>query len=88
VPEATNRCAVLGAVLAAGALAATLSNAAATNLSVEPGSYALIAVSREAHRRLDEAYDASCAVDDRVDARCPVPQALIATEGDAGRWGY
>jgi hypothetical protein len=41
----------------------------------------------EAHRRLDETYDASCAANDRVRARCPVPQALIATESDAGFWG-
>jgi hypothetical protein len=63
-------------------------NGAAANLGVEPGLQALIDAWHEAHRQLDETYDASCAADHRVYARCPVPQALIATESDASRWGY
>jgi hypothetical protein len=80
---ATNRRAVLGTVLAAGALASLPSPAAAsvaTGLEAEPELQALIAAWHETHRRLLETYEASWAAEDR--ARCPVPQALIATESD------
>jgi hypothetical protein len=81
LPEATSRRAILGAVLAAGALAAVPANSVAASLGMEPELQALIAAWHEAERRLDETYDASCAADER--AWCPVPQALIATERDA-----
>jgi hypothetical protein len=84
LPEATSRRAILGAVLAAGALAAVPANSVAASLGMEPELQAIIAAWHEAERRLDETYDASCAADER--AQCPVPQALIATERDANNW--
>jgi anti-sigma-K factor RskA len=82
--SATNRRAVLGAVLAAGGALASLPSPAAasvaTGLEAEPELQALIAAWQETHRQLLETYEASCAAADR--ARCPVPQALIATESD------
>jgi hypothetical protein len=84
LPEATTRRAVLGAVLAAGALVATPFPVAAANLGVEPELGALIDAWHEAYRLLEETHAASCAACDR--AHCPVPQALIATERDARFW--
>ena len=84
LPEATSRRAILGAVLAAGVLAAVPANSVAASLGMEPELQALIAAWHEAERRLDETYDASCAADER--AWCPGPQALIATERDANNW--
>src|SRR3984957_16992064 len=83
LPETTTRRGALGAIIAAGALASLPSAAAAsvaTGLEAEPELQALIAAWHETHRRLLETYEASCAAEDR--ARCPVPQALIATESD------
>jgi hypothetical protein len=83
LPEGTTRRAALGAIIAAGALASLPSAAAAsvaTGLDAEPELQALIAEWNETHRGLLETYEASCAAEDR--ARCPVPQALIATESD------
>jgi hypothetical protein len=84
LPENLNRRAVLGSVLAAGALVATPFPVAAANLGVEPELRALIAAWHESHRRLEETYDASCAADER--AWCPPPKALIATESDTQFW--
>ncbi|MBV8896236.1 MAG: hypothetical protein JO051_06980 [Acidobacteriaceae bacterium] len=80
----TNRRAVMGAVLAAGAIAAVPSRGAPANLGVQPELQALIAVWEDAHRRLLDAYEASCAASER--ARCPVPKVLIASESDASLW--
>jgi hypothetical protein len=82
----TNRRAVLSAVLAAAALATVPSRGTAASSGVEPELQALLAVWRDANRRLEEAYEASCAASDRAD--CPVPQALFATESDASQWRY
>ena len=84
LPEATSRRAILGAVLDAGALAAVPANSVAASLGMEPELHALIAAWHEAHRRLEQTYDASWAASER--AHCPVPQALIATESDASQW--
>jgi hypothetical protein len=84
LPEATSRRAILGAVLAAGALAAVPSRGAAANLGLEPELQALIDAWHEANRRLEATYDASCAASER--AFCHVPQALIATESDTNLW--
>jgi hypothetical protein len=91
LPEAINRRAVLGAVLAVGALASLPSPAAAsvaTGLEAEPGLPALIAAWQETHRQLLETYEASCAAEDR--ARWPVlyQVSLIRTCGPilAFRW--
>jgi hypothetical protein len=81
---ATDRRALLGSVLAAGALVATPFPVAAANLGVEPELGALIDAWHEAYRLLEETHAASCAACDR--AHCPVPQALIATERDARFW--
>jgi hypothetical protein len=81
---ATDRRALLGSVLAAGALVATPFPVAAANLGVEPELRALIDAWHEADRLLEETHAASCAACDR--AHCPVPQALIATERDARFW--
>ena len=86
LPETTTRRGALGAIIAAGALASLPSAAAAsvaTGLEAEPELQALIAAWHETHRRLLETYEASCAAEDR--ARCPVPQALIATESDGAQ---
>jgi hypothetical protein len=84
LPEETNRRAILGAVLAAGALAAAPSRVFAATKHAELDLQALIAAWHEANRQLEETYDASCAADDRAD--CPIPQALIAIESDAKLW--
>ena len=65
--KATNRRAVLGAVLAAGALAAVPSRGAAANLGVKSELQVLIDTWNEAHRRLKETYNASCTAGERVD---------------------
>jgi hypothetical protein len=81
---APDRRAVLGSVLAAGALVATPFPVAAANLGVEPELRALIDAWHEAYRLLEETHAASCAADAR--ALLPFPQALIETESDAKRW--
>ena len=85
LPEATNRRAVLGAVLAAGALVAIPAETVAADLDqAEPELHALIAAWHETSRRSQESFEALLAASAR--AICPVPQSLIATESDASQW--
>jgi hypothetical protein len=84
LPEPASRRAVLGAVLAAGALAAAPSRVFAATEGAEPKLQSLIAAWHEAERRLEEAADAYWAAEER--ACCSVPQALIATDRDASFW--
>jgi hypothetical protein len=74
LPEPASRRAVLGAVLAAGALAAAPSRAFAATEGAEPKLQSLIAAWHEAERRLEEAADAYWAAEER--ARCSVPRRL------------
>ena len=83
--NATNRRAVLGVVLAAGALAAFPAGTVAAGLDeAEPDLHALIAAWHETSRRSEESFEALLAASAR--AICPVPQSLIATESDASQW--
>jgi hypothetical protein len=86
LPGTANRRVILGAVLAAGALAAVPSRASAAPLGVDQELRAVIDAWHQAHRQLEETYDASCEAEDRASACCPFPQALIATERDGKFW--
>jgi hypothetical protein len=84
---ATTRRAALGALIAVPALAlpAVAAVEAVGPAGVpDPALSALIMQWHETNRVLIETHDASCAADDR--AKCPVLQALIATENDANHW--
>ena len=90
LPEATNRRAVLGAVLAAGAFGATAALPAVAATSDAPSHhpdadlFALIERARTADALVDEANKTT---DDVRDKTSPsLPQALIWTEADASHW--
>ena len=86
LPDATNRRAVLGAVLAAGATAA-LPAAARADVMLSHPDAELFALIKSANAAKSSGDEAGAEADDLLSKMAPpFPEALIWTEADARRW--
>jgi hypothetical protein len=93
LPEATYRRAVLGAVLAVGAIgvapisagAATAAELVSGRAGLDAGLFALIDEAREAGARVEAAIGALGQAQERTE-KVPWPQALIVTEDNTRLW--
>jgi hypothetical protein len=93
LPEATNRRAVLGAVLAVGAIgvvpiaagAATAAEPVSGPVGLDVGLFSIIDQAREAGARVEAAVGALEEAQDRTE-EVPWPQAVIVTEDDTRLW--
>ena len=93
LPEATSRRAMLGTILAVGAIgvapisaeAATAGEPVSGAAGLDAALFALIAEAREAGARVEAAAGALMEAEDRTE-EVPWPQALIVTEDDTRIW--